>query len=331
MIDLEVLLGDQLLAGSASGGDLSFDLIPGALDGVSPGGAYTLTARAADATGNVGQAVLAVKFGPLLETPKPDVAQMFTATPRATATTYPPNAAVAGTPAPKPTPAPTRPGGGVNYRVTEITLPTYPYAAFLRNVTDPNLGDYPVTVLDRAAYEASNPQPVPTKHRLIVLENRYLRLGVLPDLGGRIYEITFKPTGHNEAYSNPVVKPTNWGPPNPPYPAGANWWLGTGGLGWDFPVEEHGYEFGKPWGFDHVTLPNGGVMLTLFTRHGPQIPYAVVDVILPPDAAYFVVQPRITNPWGAPFKFKWWSNAMLAPGAANSAGPDLQFIFPGPK
>ncbi len=268
VIDLEVLLGDQVLA-SGSDGELSFDLIPGALDGVAPGGTYTLTARATDAAGNVGQTTLALQFGPLPQTPAPDAAVNLSAT--VTATTYLPNVAAAGTPAPRPTPTPTptRPGGGVNYRVTEITLPTYPYATFLREITDPNLGDYPVTVLDRAAYEAANPRPVPTKHRLIVLENRYLRLGILPDLGGRIYEATFKPTGNNEFYSNPVVKPTNWGPPNPPYPSGANWWLATGGLEWGFPVEEHGYEFGKPWGFDHVTLPNGAVMLTLFTRHGP--------------------------------------------------------------
>ena len=318
VVDQELLLGDQVLA-IASTGDLSFDLIPAELDGVAPGGTYTLTAHAADAAGNVGQAALAVTFGPLLDTPTPNAAENLSATAAASE---------AGTPAPKVTPAPTRPGGEVSYRVTEITLPTYPYAAHLSQTTDPNAGDYPVTVLDRAVYEASNPQPVPKKHRLIVMENRYLRLGILPDLGGRIYEATFKPTGNNEFYSNPVVKPTQWGPPNPPSPAGANWWLGTGGLGWDFPVEEHGYEFGTSWGFDHVTLPNGAVMLTLFTRHGPQLPYAVVDVILPPDAAYFVVQPRITNPWGAPFKFKWWENAMLAPGATNSAGPDLQFIFP---
>jgi hypothetical protein len=315
VVNQEVLLRDQVLA-TASDRDLTFDLIPAALDGVSPGSTYTLTARAVDAAGNVGQAALAVKFGPLLNTPTPDAAASLSGTAAASE---------AGTPAPKVTPAPTRPGGEVSYHVTEITLPTYPYAAHLSQTTDPNLGDYPVTVLDHTAYEASNPQPVPTKHRLIVLENRYLRLGILPDLGGRIYEATFKPTGNNEFYSNPVVKPTNWGPANP---TGANWWLATGGLGWDFPVAEHGYEFGRPWGFDHVTLPNGGVMLTLFTRYGPQIPYAVVDVILPPDAAYFVVQPRITNPWGASFKFKWWDDAMLAPGAANSPGPDLQFIFP---
>ena len=322
VVGLEVLLDDQLLA-TAANGDLSLDLIPGALDGMAPDSAHILTARAVDVAGNVGLAALPVTFGPLPATQLPDAAASFTATPRATETAPQPKATTAGTPTPRPTP--TRPGGDVSYRVTEITLPTYPYAAHLRQTTDPNLGDYPVTVFDRAAYEASNLQPVPAKHRLIVLENRYLRLSVLPDLGGRIYEATFKPTGNNEFYSNPVVKPTNWGPANP---AGANWWLGTGGLGWDFPVAEHGYEFGRPWGFDHVTLPNGGVMLTLFTRHGPQIPYAVVDVILPPDAAYFVVQPRITNPWGTPFKFKWWDSVMLAPGAANSAGPDLQFIFP---
>ena len=325
VIDLEVLLGDQVLA-TASDGDVSFELIPGAMDGVAPGGAYTLTARATDAAGNVGQATLPVKFGPLLDTPTPDAAIGPPVT--VTATAHLPNAAAAGTPAPQVIPKPTRPGGGVSYRVTEITLSTYPYAGFLREVTDPSMGDYPVTVFDRTAYEASNPQPVPAKQRLIVLENQYLRLGILPDLGGRIYEATFKPTGNNEFYSNPVVKPTEWGPPNPPYPAGANWWPAIGGLEWEFPVEEHGYEFGKPWGFDHATLPNGAVMLTLFTRHGPELPYAVVDVTLPPDAAYFVVQPRITNPWGAPYKFKWWDNALLAPGASNSAGPDLQFVFP---
>jgi hypothetical protein len=81
------------------------------------------------------------------------------------------------------------------------------------------------------------------------------------------------------------------------------------------------------WGFDHVTQPNGGVMATVL-MDDPTIPHAVVDVILPPDTAYFVVQPRIINPWGAPFKFKWWDDAMLAPGAANKAGPDLRFIFP---
>ncbi len=255
-----------------------------------------------------------------------------TLTPAATDTATPRLATVTPTATPLPTSTvtslPPTPRPTTDYRVTQITLPTYPYASFLQAVTDPSLGDYPVSVLDRTAYEASNPRPAAKVYRMLVLENRYLRLGILPDLGGRIYECTFKPTGHNQFYSNPVIKPTRWGPPSPPYPQGANWWLAAGGLEWGFPVEEHGYEFGTSWGFDHVTQPNGGVMVTLFTRSGPQKPYAVVDVILPPDTAYFVIRPRIINPTGTAFRFKWWHNAMLAPGAANKPGPELRLVFP---
>jgi len=335
VVSMTVLMGDQVLA-TADSGSLSFDLIPGAMDGVTPGTAYTLIARAVDAAGNVGQAALTVMFGPapVTSTPEADAAASATGSMTPASTTLLPVVTSPGTLTPQetmtPTPSPTStvPALVTSYRVTEISLPTYRYAPFLRQAADPNLNGYPVTVLDRAAYEASNPQPSPVQYRLIVLENRYLRLGILPDLGGRIYECTFKPTGNNEFYSNPVVKPTSWGPPGPPNPAGAAWWLGTGGLEWGFPVEEHGYEWGTRWGFDHVTQPNGGVMVTLFTRTGPQFPYVVVDVILPPDAAYFVVQPRIINPLGAPFKFKWWDNAMLAPGAANKPSSNLRFIFP---
>lgn len=215
--------------------------------------------------------------------------------------------------------------GATTYRVTEITLPTYPYASLLAQTTDPERSGYPVFTLDRPAYEAGNPQPAPQSYRLLVLENRYLRLGILPDLGGRIYECVFKPTGANEFYSNAVIKPTQWGPPAP---AGAAWWLAAGGMEWGFPVEEHGYEFGTVWGFDHAAQPGGGVMITVFTKTGPQAPYAVVDIILPPDTAYFILRPHIVNPLGAPFRFKWWANAMLAPGPANSASADLRIILP---
>ena len=218
--------------------------------------------------------------------------------------------------------------GATTYRVTEITLPAYPYESLLAQTADPGRSGYPVVTLDRAAYEASNPQPSPRSYRLLVLENRYLRLGILPDLGGRIYECIFKPTGANEFYANPVVKPTQWGPPSAPYPAGASWWLATGGLEWGFPVEEHGYEFGTAWGFDHAAQPDGGVMITVFTKTGPQAPYAVVDIILPPDTARFILRPHIVNPLGAAFRFKWWANAMLAPGPANSVSPGLRFILP---
>ncbi len=326
--EIAVLLGDQVLA-TGEGEELSFDFIPGAIDGLTGATSYNLLARATDVGGNSAEASAAIKVGPEPTGTPPAAAPAAAATaPPAAAATAPAQTSGA-TPAVAGTDVITSTARGTtSYRVTEIQLPTYPYAKYLRPTTDPDRADYPLYSFDRSAYTAGNPQPAMQSYRLLVLENRYLRLGILPDLGGRIYECVFKPTGSNEFYSNTVIKPTEWGPGSPPYPAGANWWPAAGGLEWGFPVEEHGYEFGTVWGFDHATLDDGGVMITVFTKTGPQSPYAVVDIILPPDTAYFVVQPRVVNPLGGPFKFKFWENAMLAPGKANSVSPDLRLLLP---
>ena len=322
--EIVVLLGDQVL-GTGDGEELQLDFIPGAIDGLKGGAAYTLIAHATDASGNSADAQGQIRVGPEVEDTPPTPASAAPA-PTKPAGAEPATAASGATAVPDASAAASR--GTTSYRVTEIQLPTYPYQPYLKSTTDPDRADYPVFTLDRSAYEAANPQPQMKTYRLLVLENRYLRLGILPDLGGRIYECIFKPTGSNEFYSNTVIKPTTWGPPSPPYAPGAAWWTGAGGLEWGFPVEEHGYEFGTVWGFDHATLDDGGIMITVYTTTGPEKPYSNVDIILPPDTAYFVIQPRVVNPLGGPFKFKFWENAMLAPGKANSVSPDLRLIFP---
>ena len=337
---VELLLdGEQIAADDTA--TLSYELVPADTAGLTPDSRHVLTARATDASGNVAEQTLELRVGPMSAqasgqaqpTGQSGGAAPASATPslRSRASPAP---SPAWTPAPPtdapalPTPQPTSPSPArTELRVGEITIPTYPYAAYLSTTSDPSVGDYPVQVLNRAAYDASNPSPAPKTYRKVVLENTYLRLSILPDLGGRLYECVFKPTGNNEFYSNPVIKPTKWGPGNPPYPAGANWWLAAGGMEWGFPVEEHGYEWATSWGQDHATLPDGSVMVSVFTRD-PKRPYAVVDIILPPDTAYFIVRPRIRNSWGSTFRFKWWHDAMLAPGAANAPGPDLRFIMP---
>ena len=105
VVGLAALLDNQVLA-TAEDGDLSFDLIPGALDGVKPGSAYTITARATDAAGNVGTATLAVRFGPAPETPTPaGAAASPTGTPSPRSGTLLPDVSVSGTPVP-PEPSP---------------------------------------------------------------------------------------------------------------------------------------------------------------------------------------------------------------------------------
>jgi len=320
VLDIELALEDQTLA-AAEGSELGFDLVPAEIPGIQPGRTYTLTAIATDAAGNTGVAWLPLIIGArqvITATTTPTISLVTpspTPTQRAGATASPSPTVVA--------PTPTRPAP-VSFRVSQVTIPTYPYKAFLHPAADPSLDGYPVLTLDRAAYEASNPKPTPITYTLLILENRYLRVSILPELGGRIYEAVFKPTGNNELYRNPVIKPTKWGPASP---AGANWWLGVGGIEWGFPMEEHGTEWGKEWSYDSVRLPDGGMLVSVLMQD-PTRPYATVNITLAPEAAYFTVEPTVANPTEAPARVKWWSSAMLAPGAANKPGPDLRFIFP---
>lgn len=188
-------------------------------------------------------------------------------------------------------------------------------------------------MLDRAAYEAIHPQPQSQEYRVVVLENEYLRLTVLPDVGGRVYECIFKPTGHNELYRNSVLKPSPWGPgPEQGVPGDLSpGWLAVGGIEWDLPVAEHGYSWGVPWGYiivpeDHQATVT--VYLERETEKGKRLQPSV-DITLRAGESMFHVYTRLNNPTDQTQSFQYWANAMLAPGAGNHPSADLQFIIPG--
>ncbi len=243
-------------------------------------------------------------------TPTPSTTPSPTPSPSPTATPRPP------TPSPTPCP-PDRCGEDT------IFLPTYPYARFLTPAADARLNGFPYMQFDRAAYEASAPRPAPQPYRRLILQNRYLRVTLLPDLGGRVYELVFLPSGNNVLYRNPVVKPTRWGPTDPP---GANWWLAVGGIEWGFPVDEHGYEFGVPWAYRWDLAPNR-VAVTLDDGH-PTLPNVRVTVALPDDRAALTLHIRVANPTAAPARVTFWLNAMVAPGPGNTLSPGFRFIYP---
>lgn len=238
-----------------------------------------------------------------------------------TATSAPP----AATPIPPPvTPAPPAPAATVSVYERQITFGAYPYAAFQRKVTDP-LFNWTWPMLDRAAYAATAPQPTPQTWRELVLENEFLRLGVLPDLGGRLIECFYKPTQHQVFYRNPVLKPSPWGPPGRDgLEAG---WLAAGGVEWGLPVEEHGYAWGSPWGFDTPQPSPDEATITIFQESQGRLQISV-DITLRAGEAAFSVRTRLTNPTDQPVTFKYWVNAMLAPGGGNRPGPELRLILP---
>jgi len=221
---------------------------------------------------------------------------------------------------PLPDRAPPHPAGTVISYTTATAINTYPFAGFLshRHNDTYNVG-YPW--LDWGAYYATAPSPSPQDYELLVVENDYLKLTFLPELGGRLYQVIFKPTGNNELYHNSVLKPTHWGPPE------QGWWLAVGGMEWGLPVEEHGYEWAVPWSYETAGTADG-ITVTLRDSTDPDRLRAIVSVYLPAERAYFVIRPRVENERGNALDYKYWTNAMLAPGPANTVSSDLRFIYP---
>lgn len=199
-----------------------------------------------------------------------------------------------------------------------IPIPTHPVDQALVYSLNPTY-NISYAKLDRSRYDGG--RLVNRTFNLIILENDYLKLSLMPELGGRIYQAIFKPTGNNMFYQNPVLKPSPWGPPE------MGWWLAAGGMEWGLPVEEHGYEWGIPWNYKVTDLPDGA-MVEVWDSTAPDRLRAKVAITLPDNAAFFQVAPTLENPTTNPIDYKFWLNAMLAPGAANGVSPNLRIIMP---
>ncbi len=221
--------------------------------------------------------------------PSTTLPSLFTATP---APTVPPSVIVTSLP-----PAAVGAAAPQIYETT-LTIPTYGYeAGFLPTTPDDPIFPYPH--LDFALVTG----PVSRSYRAIVLENGYVALTILPELGGRIYRWVDKATGRHLLYENPVIKPTSWG-----Y---RGWWLAAGGIEWAFPVEEHGLNEWRPW-----TVSTGS------TAYGLSVTVSNVDdrtgmevgatISLDGGHAYAVIQPWARNNTPESHPYQLWLNAMLA-------------------
>ncbi|MCB9099814.1 MAG: DUF5107 domain-containing protein [Anaerolineales bacterium] len=219
-------------------------------------------------------------------------------------------------------PAAPSPASSVQITETTVTLPTYPVKDFLMEQIDP-VYNIPVYYFNRAAYEATAPQPTPTNYIAIVLENPYLRLTFLPELGGRLYSAYLKTTGQEIFYHNPVVKPSRYGVLQP---YEANWWLATGGMEWAYPTQEHGYRFGVAWSYE-VAQTASSATITLSDTAPDRVGLAVT-VTLPVDQVVFTVEPRLVNNTSQTVPIQLWANAALTLGSG-SMSLNTQFVMPG--
>jgi hypothetical protein len=197
---------------------------------------------------------------------------------------------------------------------TTVNLPTYGYeAGFYFPANDP-VAPYPHVDLTRMGPIA------PRSYDLIVLENRYLKLSVLPQLGGRLYEVIYEPTGHDELYRNPVVKPAPF--------SDKGWWLGVGGMEWAAPTEEHGLMEYLPWDSAITRNSDGGATVTVSAVDKLTGMKVTGAITLSPEEDAYTVSARIENHTTSQQRGQLWTNAMVAPGGTNHVSPRLKFVIP---
>jgi hypothetical protein len=120
-------------------------------------------------------------------------------------------------------------GAAVKVWEREEVIPTYlageaepnPMFYFGRNSQGAEGRVYPYPLYDRLTNVKSN-----QVYRVVYLENEYVRLGILPAIGGRLFEAVDKSNGYNFVYRQHVIKPALIGL------IGA--WI-SGGIEWNIP------------------------------------------------------------------------------------------------
>jgi tetratricopeptide (TPR) repeat protein len=203
---------------------------------------------------------------------------------------------------------PQTPGGNRNVadttvfvRQEDLSLPTYLPAAPDKNpmfvekrVYQGSSGRvYPLPFTDRISEVKAE-----RKWKVVWLENKYLRVMILPEIGGRIHAILDKTNGYDLIYNQKVIKPALVGLAGPWASGGIefNWpqhhrpatFLPT-----DYEIEEHADGSKTVWCSDHDP------MCRLKGMHG---------VCLYPGKALVELKVRAYNRTAFTQTFLWWAN-----------------------
>jgi len=221
--------------------------------------------------------------------------------------------------------------GEATFRETTVPLKTYPYADSLRQCPPIGYSAYPFARFpyDYLDYGTYSGDPHMVDYDAVVLENDYVAITIVPELGGRILRLINKTTGNNEFYDNPAgIKPAQFGylgPAPSGYPA---WWVATGGTEFTFPVDEHGYVFYRP--FEYEPPSDMGSRVSFHQWYEEDIlgtPRWRVDIIieLADDSASYTVTQVCANKSADTQEFQYWSNTMTSPGPGNiTVAPEVR-------
>jgi tetratricopeptide (TPR) repeat protein len=166
---------------------------------------------------------------------------------------------------------------------------------------------YPYALMDNLGSTISE-----KKYRSLNLENEYIRIVVLPELGGKLYDALDKTNNYHFLYRNHVIKPANIGM------LGA--WT-SGGIEWCV-VHHHRASSFLP--VDHFIRENEDGSRTIFigeTELRHRMRWTVALTVFP-GKSYVRADVKIVNRTPETHSFLYWANV------ATNANENYRVIFP---
>lgn len=183
----------------------------------------------------------------------------------------------------------------------QVVIPTYEIGEADKN---------PI-FLDKRVYQGSSGKiyPYPTVEKIsdepadkvyqaVFLENEYIRVMILPELGGRIQRAYDKTNGYDFVYYNHVIKPALVGLCGP--------WI-SGGIEFNWPQHHRPTTF-MP--VDYQLAENGDGSCTLMVNDVDQMygTKGIAAFTLYPGKAYIEIRGQLYNRTPMDQTFLWWAN-----------------------
>ena len=197
----------------------------------------------------------------------------------------------------------------------KVTIPTY-------GIGKP--GKNPM-FLEKRVYQGSSgvvyPHPVIEKildekmdkvYHAVFLENQYLKIMILPELGGRVQMAYDKTRQRHFVYYNQVIKPALVGLTGP--------WI-SGGIEFNWPQHHRPSTFEA---VDHCIEENSDGSVTVWCSEVERMfrTRGMAGFTLHPDKAYLEIKVKLYNRTNHPQTFLWWANPAV------KVNDDYQSVFP---
>ncbi|MBN8635023.1 MAG: DUF5107 domain-containing protein [Anaerolineae bacterium] len=189
----------------------------------------------------------------------------------------------------------------VQMREERVTIPTYPVGQpdknpmFLeKRVYQGSSGSvYPHPIIEQV-FDEKEDRP----YTAIFLENRYLKIMLLPELGGRVQMALDKTNGYHFIYYNRVIKPALVGLTGP--------WI-SGGIEFNWPQHHRPSTF-EPVHYRLQANDDGSKTVWFSEIERMFRTKGMAGFTLYPDRAYLEISVQLYNRTDFPQTFLWWAN-----------------------